>query len=680
MDKTIVKEVSIFFSDIVGYSSMIARDEKGALQLLDEHNLILEAHITKNNGHIIKHIGDAIFAEFSDSNSAVKTAIGIQEELKKRNNNIRGTDQIIVRIGLHSGSVVEKGNDLFGNDVNLCARIEPTAIPGGIATSSTFLSNISDKNLFTRSYGYVRMKNIPYPMELFRIYIDKNDYLTEHQDDLIKTLIGRGVKIVDKDQKIDTYKTIAILYPENLGSKEEEFFCYGFLEQMINDLKTIDEIRTPSIFDVKKYKDSNKSISEISIDLAVQYVAQLSILSVGDDFKVNILLTSMDTGEEVLVDSHSGQHNELKIISGKIITKFADKLSVNISDIIKELFQREHTIDNTAYKKYLEGKYLFDLRESSDSIEKSQKILTEALEIDDEFAECHAMLGMVYNLLGEFDEAEDELEEALDIAKEGDNYDSLSIIYNNMGIYYKEQKRFEKSIKFFNKGLKMQKKLPNDYMKAHLLHNMSGIYGMIGEMDKRLNFLEQSQVIYERLDDNIALGNSYGEIGNAYKSRLMEVDSIKYYEKAKQIFISEEMNYALAQLLILQSEVFLSMEEYENTKNNLDKASIISEEFDVPIMDARIYFGYGQLYIQKDEVDDAIENLEEALDIFMEINNKLRASDVLTLLGFLYIKKKKIKKAKKACKRSKKLIGKIEGNFQNKDISKLEKEIENFNS
>ena len=91
MDKTIVKEVSIFFSDIVGYSSMIARDEKGALQLLDEHNLILEAHITKNNGHIIKHIGDAIFAEFSDSDLAAKTAVGIQKELKERNDNTRGT-------------------------------------------------------------------------------------------------------------------------------------------------------------------------------------------------------------------------------------------------------------------------------------------------------------------------------------------------------------------------------------------------------------------------------------------------------------------------------------------------------------------------------------------------------------------------------------------------------------
>ncbi len=676
MNKTIVKEVAIFFSDIVGYSSMIARDETGALQLLDEHDIILEAHIAKNNGHIIKHIGDAIFAEFSDSDLAAKTAVGIQKELKERNDNATGKDQIVVRIGLHYGSVVVKGDDLFGNDVNLCARIEPTAIPGGIATSSVFLSNMADKNIFTRSYGHVRMKNIPAPMELFRIYIDKNDYLAEHQDDLIKILIGRGVKIVDKDEKIDSYKTIAILYPDNLGEKEEEFFCYGFLEHMINDLKTIDEIRTPSIFDVKKYKDSEKSISQISIDLSVQYIAQLSILSVGDKFKINVLLTSMSTGEEILSESFDGRHNELQIISGKIISQFADKLSVDLSDAVKELFERENKVDNEAYKTFLEGKYLFDIRDSADSVEKSEKLFKKALKIDDEFAECHAMLGMLYNFIGETDDAEDELEEALDIAEDNDNYDALSIIYNNMGIYYKEQKRFEKSIKFFNKGIKLQKTLPNDDMRANLFHNMSGSYGLMGEIDKRLVYLERSQGIYEKLDDNIRLGNSYGEMGSAYKSTAKNEKAIEYYEKAKQIFVSEEMTFSIAQVLILQSEIYLSMEDYKKTKDNLDKASKISKEFDNPMMEGRIYLAYGQLYNMEDKVDDALDSLDESLDIFMDINNKLRASDVLTLMGFLYIKKKKIRKAKKTYKRAKKLLGKLEGSYRNITLEKLQEEID----
>ena len=136
------------------------------------------------------------------------------------------------------------------------------------------------------------------------------------------------------------------------------------------------------------------------------------------------------------------------------------------------------------------------------------------------------------------------------------------------------------------------------------------------------------------------------------------------------------MNYALAQLLVLESEIYLSIKDYKKTKDNLDMASKISEEFDVPIMEGRIYLAYAQLYMQEDEVDDALDNLDEALDIFIDINNKLRASDVLTMMGFLYIKKKKYRKAKKVHKRAKKLLGNIEGSYRNMSLDKLQKEIE----
>tara|TARA_B110000438_G_scaffold119705_1_gene116812 strand:+ start:4134 stop:6173 length:2040 start_codon:yes stop_codon:yes gene_type:complete len=677
MEKNIVKEASIFFSDIVGYSSMIARDEEGALQLLDEHDSILEKYIAENNGNVIKHIGDAIFAEFTDSNLAAKTAIQIQNELRERNENIRGIDQIVVRIGLHYGTVVEKGNDLFGNDVNLCARIEPTAIPGGIATSLEFLSNMSNKDIYTRSYGHVRVKNIPTPPELFRIYIDKEDYLTENESDLHKTLIGRGVKIVSKNEKFDSYKTIGILYPDNLGNKKEEFFCYEFLEQMISDLKTIDEIRTSSIFDVKKYKDSDESISQISINLFVQYIAQLSILSVGDKFKVNVLFTSMATGETIITDSWDGKHNELKNISGKIIAQFADKLSVELSDAVKSLFERENKVDNEAYKKYLEGKYLLDVKDSSDSIEKSEKLLKEALRIDDDFAECHATLAMAHNFLGHVEDAEENLEEALDLAENTDNYEALSKIYNNFGIYYKEQKRFQKSIKYFKKGIKLQKSLPNEYMHANLLHNMSFCYGILGDYEKKFNYLNQSQAIYEKLEETIALGNSYGEIANAYKSVSKLDEAIEYYDKAKHIFIAENMNFAFAQALILQSDVYFVTNKYDEAKENLDKASEISKEFDIPQMIARIHFSFAKLYIEQDDPDEALEHLEEALDIFNDLNNKIRASDSLVMMGLMYLKKNKFRKAVKSYKRAKKIIDKIDGEYIN-NIADLEKAIEIF--
>jgi len=668
MKKNQIKSTSIFFSDIVGYSSMIARNEKNALQLLDEHDIILKKHIKTANGHIIKHIGDAIFAEFKNSTKAARAAIGIQKELALRNENAKGTNQIVVRIGLHYGDVVVKGDDLFGNDVNLCARIEPTAIPGGIACSNAFLSKIEDEKIFSRAYGQVRLKNIPNTTELFRIYADKNEYQNERHDELIKTLLGRGVKIVSPDEKIDDYKTIGILYPDNLGSKEEEFFCYSFLEQIIEDLQKIDEIRTPSIFDVKKYKDSDQQISEISIDLAVQNIAQVSILSVGEKFKANVLLTSMDTGEQILSKSWEGSHNKLNHITGNIVATFADVLSVKLPESIKKLFEKKDEVDNKAYKKYLEGNYLVKI---NDSLDKSVELLMESIELDSSFSKPYATLALNRNLMGEFDEAEEHLDDALDIAEDNDDKESLSIIYNNYGLIYKEQKKFKKAIKYFNKGLKIQKTLQNDHMYANLLHNMSTCYGLNGEIERWINFLEQSQRIYHKLELDDRLGNSYGTMGNAYKSSGKYETAIEYYNKAMGLFQSENMVFNFAQTLIIQSECYLNLKNYTEAKNNLEKSIEISKGFKQPLFNARIHLAFGHIHYAENEYDDALDSFEESIDIFSELNNKLRVAEILIDMGQVHLKKNKLKRAEKCYERAKKMSLKI-------DNQKLDENIENY--
>jgi len=675
MQKNKIKTTSIFFSDIVGYSSMIARNEKAALQLLDEHDIILNKHIKDGDGNIIKHIGDAIFAEFEDSSKATSAAIKIQKELKARNENTKGTNQIVVRIGLHYGNVVVKGGDLFGNDVNLCARIEPTAIPGGIACSDSFLSNLEDENLFSRSYGKVRLKNIPSTTELFRIYIDKKDYLSERPDDLIKTLVGRGVKLVSPDEKIDDYKTIGILYPENLGSKEEEFFCYSFLEKIIEDLQKIDEIRTPSIFDVKKYKGSDESISQISIDLAVQNIAQLSILSVGEKFKVNVLLTSMDTGQEILSKSWESSHNELNQITGSIVASFADVLSVKLPESIKKLFEKKDDVNNEAYKKYLEGNYLVKI---NDSLDKSIKLLEESIDLDDTFSKPYATLALNKNLMGEFDDAEEHLDDALDIAEDNNDKESLSIVYNNYGLIYKEQKRFKKAIRFFNKGLKLQKTLQNEHMYANLLHNMSTCYGLSGENDRWINYLEQSQRIYQKLELEDRLGNSYGTMGNAYKSSGENETAINYYNKAMAIFQSENMIYNFAQTLIIQSECFINVNKYDDAKKNLEQALEISKDFKQPLFNARIHLAFGHIHYAKGEFNDALDSFEESIDIFSELNNKVRVAEILIDMGLVHLKKNKLDRAEKCYLRANKMAIKIDNQKLDENIKNYRKKLDDY--
>ena len=134
----------IMFTDIVGYSAMVNKNQDHAMELLSTHDSIIEPIISENNGKVIKKIGDAIFAEFPEPMDSVKTSIDIQSELKSRNKISDKEDKIVIRIGLHVGEVIRKDQDLFGHDVNLCSRIESMAPKGGIAASRALIDSFDD--------------------------------------------------------------------------------------------------------------------------------------------------------------------------------------------------------------------------------------------------------------------------------------------------------------------------------------------------------------------------------------------------------------------------------------------------------------------------------------------------------------------------------------------------------
>ncbi len=146
MSQTNISESTIMFTDIVGYSAMVGKDESDALSLLDEHNNIIFPIIEENEGQIIKLIGDAIFARFLSAYSSLNAATKIQNILSERNSVSKNNQEINIRIGLHSGKVIEKDNDLFGHDVNLCSRIESMSPSGGIAASAQLVNSITSND------------------------------------------------------------------------------------------------------------------------------------------------------------------------------------------------------------------------------------------------------------------------------------------------------------------------------------------------------------------------------------------------------------------------------------------------------------------------------------------------------------------------------------------------------
>lgn len=175
-DSTETRKLSaVLFSDIHGYSRLMQSDEKATLELLEEHNRLLFPIIESKNGKVIKTIGDAILAVFDSCTMAMLAAIEMQEAIKSRAAQISESQTFRIRIGIHLGEIIFKGEDIFGNGVNIAARLQPLADPGGICISHALyeqIQSLHDKNII--KVGAVNLKNISDPVVIYRLQVDSN--------------------------------------------------------------------------------------------------------------------------------------------------------------------------------------------------------------------------------------------------------------------------------------------------------------------------------------------------------------------------------------------------------------------------------------------------------------------------------------------------------------------------
>jgi transcriptional regulator GlxA family with amidase domain len=176
------KLAAIMFTDMVGFSALAQRDERLALDLLEEQRALMRPAFVKHQGQEIKSIGDGFLVEFASAVAAVNCAVEIQEALAQRNLAARGANQLLVRIGIHLGDVLRRGEDIVGDGVNIAARVEPLAEPGGIAVTQQVFDQVYNKiPQILASIGKVKMKNIQRPLEVYRVILRDREVLVAHQ-------------------------------------------------------------------------------------------------------------------------------------------------------------------------------------------------------------------------------------------------------------------------------------------------------------------------------------------------------------------------------------------------------------------------------------------------------------------------------------------------------------------
>ena len=263
---------AIMFTDMVGYSALSQRNEALALKLLEEHRNILRPFFVKHGGREIETAGDLFFVEFDSAVEGAQCAVEIQSALFERNETAPEDQKILIRIGLHIGDVVYVEKHVHGDGVNIAARIEPLARPGGICVSEDVARQIHNKiNYPVLSTGRHTLKNISTPIEIFQIQLpwiketpSAKKMAVSGKKAMISlallalvVLVALGL-LVFKDRSPDFSEAkfrLAVLPLDNISADEkDEYFADGMTEELISSLSKITDLRVIARSSIKKYK------------------------------------------------------------------------------------------------------------------------------------------------------------------------------------------------------------------------------------------------------------------------------------------------------------------------------------------------------------------------------------------------------------------------------------------
>lgn len=410
---------AIMFTDIVGYSALTQRNEALALELLAEHRNILRPYFDKHEGIEIETAGDSFFVEFNSAVEAVNCAIEIQQKLNDRNSNEISARHILLRIGIHIGDVVHMDQHVHGDGVNIAARLEPKAVPGGICISEDVARQIRNKIEYpVVQQTQEKLKNISMPMDIFCIELPwlkdrKHKTVMPVKKSRLKLVaaIFAGVILVSlvvlmlinnpgAKASPTTKNRLAVLPLKNISNDpQDEYFADGMTEELISSISKIGELNVIARTSTMKYKETSKDISQIGQELMVGTVLEGSVRKIGNKARISVQLIDASNQENLWAMDYDRELSDIFTIQSEIATSIAKELKVRLVKSEKEQLDKSLTANTLAYQEYLIGRHLLNQR-TPESIQSALAHFERSVEEDPNFALPYTQIAYCYTLIG----------------------------------------------------------------------------------------------------------------------------------------------------------------------------------------------------------------------------------------------------------------------------------------
>jgi TolB-like protein/Tfp pilus assembly protein PilF len=389
---------------------------------------VISGFIQQHRGRVVATGGDSVLAEFASVVDAVRSAVGIQEELKDRNKELPEDRRMEFRVGVNLGDVVEEGDNILGDGVNVAARVQSVAEAGGICISGTVYDQIKNKLAFSYDFiGEQAVKNIKEQVRIYRVRLEPEDAFAELGQEkrwvgkrLSKTamvimaviLIAVGAilyqfvlrqssktEVASKEKMafpLPDKPSIAVLPFVNMSEDpSQEYFSDGMTEDLITDLSKISGLLVIARNSTFTYKGKAVKVKQVAEDLGVRYVLEGSVRRAGDLIRINAQLIDALTGHHLWAERYDGKMDEIFSLQDQITKKIVSALAVQLESGEKEVLERKGTNNVKAYDAFLEG-WDHYYRSTPDSFAKSLAFFKQAIDLDPNYPDPYASLAIVF--------------------------------------------------------------------------------------------------------------------------------------------------------------------------------------------------------------------------------------------------------------------------------------------
>jgi TolB-like protein len=391
---------AIMAADVVGYSRLMEADEAGTLDMLKARRRgVLEPLAAKHQGRIFKTTGDGVFVEFASAVNAVQCAVDLQQGMAAANAGEPEDHHIVLRIGVNLGDVIVEGSDLYGDGINIAARLEATAEPGGILVSGTAFDHIKSKvKVGFEGLGAQSLKGIAEPVRAYRV-------------------TGMPAVTVAPPGTSTDKPSIAVLPFTNMsGDPQQEYFSDGITEDIITELSRFRSLYVIARNSSFAFKDKAVKVQEIAKELGVAYVVEGSVRKAGSRIRITTQLVEAAGGKHVWAERYDRPADDVFAIQDEVVQTVAATLAGRVEAAGAEGLRRRPTASLSAYECVLRGNAL----PVGDPVDEAtaHQLFEQAIALDPDYARAYAQLAISHLKRWQYgmSESSKDLDRAIDLA------------------------------------------------------------------------------------------------------------------------------------------------------------------------------------------------------------------------------------------------------------------------